>query len=202
MLQAGYGFRGKLAVHELMDPRALQGYAQNRQGVEYPVLGARLLPGDLPDEILPARAQIPGQLPGNPGARIEFRLFFLKEPERLLSLLIESGLQDIHFFRIEPVVRPLSRKQIFIPGKLTSEISLFIRFRPSQDGSRLSSIGAEQGDLRMGEGIPRNAFRAGDMDGNMYFCGRRSAADAENVGESGASRPFMIIFNPEKDIDQ
>jgi len=40
-----------------------------------------------------------------------------------------------------------------------------------------------------------------DHDGNLYFCGRRSDRRAEQMGESGASRPFMIIFNPEKEIN-
>ncbi len=40
-----------------------------------------------------------------------------------------------------------------------------------------------------------------DSEGNLYFCGRRRAAGAVNVGESGASKPFMIIFNPQKAID-
>jgi hypothetical protein len=34
----------------------------------------------------------------------------------------------------------------------------------------------------------------------MYFCGRRRATDAVHMGESGASRPFLLIFNPEKKI--
>jgi hypothetical protein len=41
-----------------------------------------------------------------------------------------------------------------------------------------------------------------DEQGNMYFCGRRTSRDAEDMGESGASRPFMIIFNPEKKINE
>ena len=40
-----------------------------------------------------------------------------------------------------------------------------------------------------------------DRNGNLYFCGRRRAAEAEDVGESGASRPFLIIFNPTEKID-
>ncbi len=40
-----------------------------------------------------------------------------------------------------------------------------------------------------------------DSVGNLYFCGRRRAAGAVDVGESGASRPFMIIFNPTRAID-
>ena len=38
--------------------------------------------------------------------------------------------------------------------------------------------------------------------GNLYFAGRRESREAENVGESGASRPFMIIFNPGKEISE
>jgi hypothetical protein len=40
-----------------------------------------------------------------------------------------------------------------------------------------------------------------DSAGNLYFCGRRRAASAVDVGESGASQPFMIIFNPTRAID-
>lgn len=40
-----------------------------------------------------------------------------------------------------------------------------------------------------------------DREGNIYFCGRRSDPRAEQMGESGASRPFMMIFNPEKEIN-
>ena len=36
-----------------------------------------------------------------------------------------------------------------------------------------------------------------DKKGNLYFCGRRRDPEAEQMGESGASRPFLIIFNPE-----
>jgi len=39
-----------------------------------------------------------------------------------------------------------------------------------------------------------------DEYGNLYFCGRRHDPRAEAMGESGASRPFMIIFNPEKEL--
>jgi hypothetical protein len=37
-----------------------------------------------------------------------------------------------------------------------------------------------------------------DPRGNLYFAGRREDREAEKRGESGASRPFMIIFNPER----
>jgi hypothetical protein len=37
-----------------------------------------------------------------------------------------------------------------------------------------------------------------DEAGNLFFAGRRSDPVAEQKGESGASRPFMIMFNPEK----
>ncbi|OGF97223.1 MAG: hypothetical protein A3F83_05165 [Candidatus Glassbacteria bacterium RIFCSPLOWO2_12_FULL_58_11] len=40
-----------------------------------------------------------------------------------------------------------------------------------------------------------------DSQGNLYFCGRRSDPQAERMGESGASRPFMIIFNPGREIN-
>ncbi|HUU30099.1 MAG TPA: hypothetical protein VM123_20020 [archaeon] len=36
--------------------------------------------------------------------------------------------------------------------------------------------------------------------GNMYFCGRKWAPSAEQMGESGASRPFMIVFNPQREL--
>ena len=39
-----------------------------------------------------------------------------------------------------------------------------------------------------------------DREGNMYFCGRKSDSRAEQRGESGASRPFMIILNPEREV--
>jgi hypothetical protein len=39
-----------------------------------------------------------------------------------------------------------------------------------------------------------------DHDGNLYFAGRRDDRAAEQRGESGASRPFMIIFNPGRTI--
>ncbi len=39
-----------------------------------------------------------------------------------------------------------------------------------------------------------------DKDGNLYFAGRRDDRSAEQRGESGASRPFMIIFNPGRAI--
>lgn len=38
-----------------------------------------------------------------------------------------------------------------------------------------------------------------DGQGNLYFAGRRSSPAAEERGESGASRPFLIIFNPAKE---
>lgn len=39
-----------------------------------------------------------------------------------------------------------------------------------------------------------------DGQGNLYFASRRSDPQAEQRGESGASRPIMIIFNPEKEL--
>ncbi len=39
-----------------------------------------------------------------------------------------------------------------------------------------------------------------DGRGNIYFAGRRDDRGAEQRGESGASRPFMIILNPGKAI--
>ncbi len=39
-----------------------------------------------------------------------------------------------------------------------------------------------------------------DEGGNVYFCGRKRDPGAEMMGESGASKPFMIIFNPTKEI--
>lgn len=38
-----------------------------------------------------------------------------------------------------------------------------------------------------------------DAQGNLYFAGRRDDRDAARKGESGASRPFLIVFNPEKE---
>jgi len=39
-----------------------------------------------------------------------------------------------------------------------------------------------------------------DEKGNLYFAGRREDRDAEQRGESGASRPFMIVFNPTEEV--
>lgn len=39
-----------------------------------------------------------------------------------------------------------------------------------------------------------------DPQGNLYFAGRKDDRTAALKGESGASRPFMIKFNPEKEI--
>jgi len=39
-----------------------------------------------------------------------------------------------------------------------------------------------------------------DENGSLYFCGRRRDAEAQMRGESGASRPFMVIFNPTREI--
>jgi hypothetical protein len=39
-----------------------------------------------------------------------------------------------------------------------------------------------------------------DGQGNLYFAARRDDREAEQRGESGASRPFMIIFNPGKEL--
>ena len=41
-----------------------------------------------------------------------------------------------------------------------------------------------------------------DENGSLYFCGRRRDPKAQMRGESGASRPFMIIFNPEREIGE
>jgi len=39
-----------------------------------------------------------------------------------------------------------------------------------------------------------------DEKGNIYFCGRKRDPHAEMMGESGASRPFLLIFNPEREL--
>ena len=39
-----------------------------------------------------------------------------------------------------------------------------------------------------------------DRQGNLYFAGRKDDRTAARMGESGASRPFMIMFNPEKEL--
>ncbi len=39
-----------------------------------------------------------------------------------------------------------------------------------------------------------------DAEGNMYFAGRKDDRTAARMGESGASRPFMIVLNPEKEL--
>ncbi len=41
-----------------------------------------------------------------------------------------------------------------------------------------------------------------DENGSLYFCGRRRDPRARMRGESGASRPFMIIFNPEREVNK
>ncbi len=39
-----------------------------------------------------------------------------------------------------------------------------------------------------------------DGNGNLYYAGRREDPKAALKGESGSSRPFLIIFNPEKPL--
>ncbi|MFH1068277.1 MAG: hypothetical protein V1794_01540 [Candidatus Glassbacteria bacterium] len=39
-----------------------------------------------------------------------------------------------------------------------------------------------------------------DRNGSLYFCGRKSDPRAQMRGESGASRPFMIVFNPQREL--
>ena len=39
-----------------------------------------------------------------------------------------------------------------------------------------------------------------DPAGNLFFAGRRDDRTAARRGESGASRPFMILFNPTKEV--
>ena len=39
-----------------------------------------------------------------------------------------------------------------------------------------------------------------DAEGNLYYAGRRDDAAAARMGESGASRPFLIIVNPEREV--
>ena len=39
-----------------------------------------------------------------------------------------------------------------------------------------------------------------DRAGVLYFAGRRTDVTAARMGESGASRPFLIIFNPEEAV--
>ncbi len=39
-----------------------------------------------------------------------------------------------------------------------------------------------------------------DENGNLYFAGRREDREAEQRGESGASRPFLIVFNPTEEV--
>jgi hypothetical protein len=40
-----------------------------------------------------------------------------------------------------------------------------------------------------------------DYAGNLYFAGRRYDPAADKRGESGASRPVLIIFNPDKEVE-
>ena len=39
-----------------------------------------------------------------------------------------------------------------------------------------------------------------DRQGNLYFAGRRDDPAIAKFGESGGNRPFLIIFNPEKEL--
>ena len=39
-----------------------------------------------------------------------------------------------------------------------------------------------------------------DFRGNLYYAGRKYDSQAAQMGESGASRPFMIVFNPLKEL--
>jgi len=40
-----------------------------------------------------------------------------------------------------------------------------------------------------------------DKEGNLYFAGRkRATSSATTASEDGQSRPFMIKFNPEKEV--
>ncbi len=39
-----------------------------------------------------------------------------------------------------------------------------------------------------------------DREGNLYFAGRRDDPTVTKFGESGGSRPFLIIVNPEREI--
>jgi hypothetical protein len=39
-----------------------------------------------------------------------------------------------------------------------------------------------------------------DSEGNLYFCGRRRDLRARRMGESGQSRPFLIVCNPERSV--
>ncbi len=41
-----------------------------------------------------------------------------------------------------------------------------------------------------------------DKHGTLYFAGRKSDRRAARMGESGASRPFLIIFNPNKEVQK
>ena len=40
-----------------------------------------------------------------------------------------------------------------------------------------------------------------DRDGNLYFAGRRDDPGIVKFGESGGNRPFLIVFNPEKELE-
>lgn len=39
-----------------------------------------------------------------------------------------------------------------------------------------------------------------DDSGNLYFLGRKDDRAAARAGESGATRPFLIVFNPEREV--
>lgn len=80
----------------------------------------------------------------------------------------------------------------YVDGKL---LNVLMEFDPASRTKRqVLSFPLKEVDEVTGAGVK-------DKDGNIYFCGRRSDREAEQMGESGASRPFMLIFNPEKEIN-
>jgi len=79
----------------------------------------------------------------------------------------------------------------YVEGK---ERSVLIEFDPKTRAKRvLMSFPLEQISEVSGSDVR-------DEEGNLYFAGRRYDKSAALVGESGASRPFLIIFNPEEPL--
>jgi hypothetical protein len=75
-----------------------------------------------------------------------------------------------------------------------SDTTVLIEFDP-ETGSRevVMRFGLDQISEVTGNNVR-------DREGNLYFCGRRRDVRARQMGESGQSRPFLIIFNPERSV--
>jgi hypothetical protein len=79
----------------------------------------------------------------------------------------------------------------FVEG---SDMNVLVEFDPASRAKRvLLTFPRDVIEEVTGSGVR-------DSRGNLYFAGRRNDPQAERMGESGASRPFMIVFNPEKEL--